>query len=59
MAHRIQIELTSLGERGPRYRVRHTGAVLIEGTRNPELDACRSLQVVGVVGRLQQMKRRQ
>jgi hypothetical protein len=53
MAHRVEIEPRSLGERGPLYRVSHAGTVLIEGTRNPELDACRRLQALGLDGRLE------
>jgi hypothetical protein len=53
MAHRIEIEPTALGNRGPRYRVTHAGNVVIEGTRNPELDACRRLQELGLVGCLE------
>jgi hypothetical protein len=53
MAHRIEIEPTVLGERGPRYSVTHAGGLLIESTRNPELDACRALQALGLNGQLE------
>jgi hypothetical protein len=53
MTHRVEIEPTTLGERGPRYRVTYGNAVLIEGTRNPELDACRRLLGLGLTGRLE------
>lgn len=43
MGHRVEIEPRSLGERGFLYRVTYAGAVLTDGTRNPALDACRSL----------------
>jgi hypothetical protein len=52
-SHRIEIEATTLGERGPRYRVTHAGGLLIESTRNPELDACRKLQELGLAGQLE------
>jgi hypothetical protein len=53
LAQRIDIEPTTLGERGPRYRVTHGGALLIESARNPELDACRKLRSLGLAGRLE------
>jgi hypothetical protein len=51
---RIVIEPTTIrGERGQRYRVHFEGAVLIDDTWNPELEACRALVVRGVSGRLE------
>jgi hypothetical protein len=50
---RIIIEPISLGERGQLYRVTHNGAVLIERSRSPELDACRALLARGISGKLQ------
>jgi hypothetical protein len=47
-AVRIEIEAArAVGERGQRYRVTYSGSVLIEGTLNPEFDACRALLAVG------------
>jgi hypothetical protein len=54
MPHRIYIEPTTIrGERGQYYRVHYKGAVLIDETRNPELEACRALLSRGIVGRLE------
>jgi hypothetical protein len=54
MTHRIQIEPTTIrGERGQYYRVHYEGAVLIDETWNPELEACRALLARGIVGRLE------
>jgi hypothetical protein len=54
MTHRIQIEPTTIrGERGQYYRVHYEGAVLIDETWNPELEACRSLLARGIMGRLE------
>jgi hypothetical protein len=49
----IVIEPTGLGDRGHRYRVTHAGTVLIDGSRNPEFDACRALLARGLRGRLE------
>lgn len=38
---------------GQRYRVYFEGAVLIDETWNPELEACRALVARGVTGRLE------
>ena len=43
MRARIDIEVSGLGDRGHRYRVTHAGTVLVDGSRNPEFDACRAL----------------
>jgi len=54
MTHRIYIEPTTIrGERGQYYRVHYKGAVLIDETWNPELEACRALMARGIVGRLE------
>jgi hypothetical protein len=52
MPHSIEIEPTTLGDRGQRYRVTYLGRVLVESTRNPEFDACRALLAQGITGRL-------
>lgn len=52
MSHTIEIEPTTLSERGQRYRVTHLGSVLVESSRNPEFDACRALLARGTTGRL-------
>jgi hypothetical protein len=52
-AHAIEIEPATLGVRGQRYRVTYLGEVLIEGTRNPEFDACRALLAHGITGTLE------
>src|SRR5262245_28892097 len=53
-AHRIDIEPTTIrGERGQHYRIRFEGAVLIDETWNPELEACRALLACGIAGRLE------
>jgi hypothetical protein len=51
--HRIDIEPVSLGQRGQLYLVRHDGAVLDAGSRNPEFDACRLLLAKGMSGKVQ------
>jgi hypothetical protein len=51
--HTIEIEATTLGDRGQRYRVTYLGNVIVESTRNPEFDACRALLTMGVTGRLE------
>lgn len=51
--HRINIEATTLGERGPRYRVTFANTVLIESSRVPEFDACCALLARGLDGRLE------
>ena len=54
MTHQIYIAPTSIrGERGQYYRVHYQGAVLIDGTWNPELETCRALLARGIVGRLE------
>ena len=54
MNHRIHIQPTSIrGERGQYYRVHFEGAVLIDQTWSPELEACRALLTRGIVGRLE------
>ena len=53
MSTRIYLEPASLGERGQRYRVIHKGVTLIEGSRNPEFDACRALLALGITGPLE------
>jgi hypothetical protein len=54
MTHRIDIEPTTIRrERGQYYRVHYKGAVLIDETWNPELEACRGLLARGIVGRLE------
>jgi hypothetical protein len=54
MTHRIEIEPTTIrGERGQYYRVHYEGAVLIDETWNPELEACRALLARGIAGRLE------
>jgi hypothetical protein len=54
MTHRIEIEPTAIrGERGQYYRVHCEGAVLIDATWNPELEACRALSARGIEGRLE------
>ena len=54
ISSRIVIEPTSIrGERGQYYRVYFEGAVLIEDTWNPELEACRALVARGITGRLE------
>jgi hypothetical protein len=50
---RIEIEPIGLGDRGHRYRVTYAGAILIERSHNPELDACRELLAKGITGRLE------
>jgi hypothetical protein len=47
------VEPTALGERGHGYRVTYTGAVLVDGSRNPEFDACRALLARGIRGKLE------
>lgn len=49
---KIEIEPTSRGNRGQRYRVTYQGDTLCE-SRNPELDACRALLARGVTGTLE------
>ena len=50
----VTIEPTTVrGDRGTRYRVYYEGAVLIEETWNPELDACRLLAARRITGRLE------
>jgi hypothetical protein len=52
--HRIYIEPTTIrGEKGQRYRIHYEGAVLIDETWNPELEACRALLARGIEGRLE------
>lgn len=54
MIHRIHIEPTTIrGERGQYYRVYYEGAVLIDESWNPELEACRALLAHGIMGRLE------
>jgi hypothetical protein len=54
MTHRIYIEPTTIrGERGQYYRVHFEGALLIDETWNPELEACRALMTHGIMGRLE------
>src|SRR5215470_2940663 len=54
MTHRIHIEPTTIrGERGQHYRVSYQGAVLIDDTWNPQLEACRALLARGIGGRLE------
>jgi len=45
--------MTTLGDRGQRYRVTYLGGVLLESTRNPEFDPCRALLAQGVTGYLE------
>ena len=52
-AHRIDIEVVGLGERGHRYRVTYEGRTLIASCRVPGLDACRALLALGITGRLE------
>jgi hypothetical protein len=49
----IVIEPTGLGDRGHRYRVTYAGTVLVDGSRNPEFDACRALLAKGIRGKLE------
>ena len=49
----IHIEATGLGDRGHRYRVTYAGTILIDGSRNPEFDACRAMLARGIRGRLE------
>jgi hypothetical protein len=51
--HRVELEPVSIGHRGQRYRAHYAGAVLIEGSRNPEFDACRALLARGITGTLE------
>jgi hypothetical protein len=51
--HRIFVEPVALGERGHRYRVTYEGSTLIDGSRVPELDACRALLALGFTGKLE------
>jgi hypothetical protein len=52
--HRIFIEPTTIrGERGQHYRVFYEGAVLVDETWNPELEACRVLSARGIAGWLE------
>ena len=52
--HQVYIEPTTIrGARGQYYRVHYQGAVLIDETWNPELEACRALLARGIVGRLE------
>jgi hypothetical protein len=51
--HRITIEPVSLGARGERYRITYAGAVLIESSRDPGFDACRTLLALGATGKLE------
>jgi hypothetical protein len=54
MTHRIYIEPTTIrGERGQHYRVHYEGAVLVDETWNPELEACRALLARGIASRLE------
>ena len=52
-AHRIDIEVVGLGERGHRYRVTYEGRTLIDSCRVPGLDACRALLAMGITGKLE------
>ncbi len=52
-SHRIDIEPTSLGNRGQRYRATYAGSVLIETSLNPEFDACRALLAMGITGSME------
>jgi hypothetical protein len=51
--HRIAVEVTGYGSRGPIYRVLHGGEVLLEGCRCPLFEACRALLAKGITGRLE------
>ena len=48
----IELEPTTVGERGQRFRVHYAGGVLIESTPDPERDACRALIALGITGTL-------
>lgn len=53
-SHRIIIsDIKRAGHRGPLYRVSFGGAVLIEGTTQPLLDAARVLHSMGLTGTLE------
>jgi hypothetical protein len=49
----IFLELTTLADRGQRYRVIHDGVTLMESSRNPEFDAGRALLAKGITGWLE------
>jgi hypothetical protein len=51
--HRIAVEVTGYGGRGPIYRVTHPGEVLLEGCRCPVFEPCRALLARGIIGRLE------
>src|SRR5947209_5380951 len=55
----IELEPTTVGERGQRFRVHYAGGVLIESTPDPERDACRALIALGITGTLHPMEGRQ
>jgi len=50
---KVEIEPTTRGSRGQRYRVLYQGEALIESARNPEHDACRALLARGITGTLE------
>ena len=54
MTHRIFIQPTTIrGKRGQYYRVQYQDIVLVDETRSPELEACRTLLARGLLGRLE------
>jgi hypothetical protein len=48
----IEVECTRYGSTGGRYRVKYSGATLIEATRTLALSACRALLARGITGTL-------
>ena len=52
LEHRIDIECTHYTSTGARYCVNYLGEVLIESTRDPEYEACRTLFGRRIVGTL-------
>lgn len=51
--HRIEIERMGCNARGDRWRVWFKGAVLIPSARDPEHEAARALQALGITGTIE------
>ena len=49
----VTLERIGTGGRGDRYRVIRDGLVIVESSRDPEHDTCRTLVALGVTGTLQ------
>jgi hypothetical protein len=49
----VSLEKIGTGARGDRWRVLHDGIVIIESSRDPEHDAARALEALGLTGTIE------